>query len=81
MYVANIREAKTHLCRLIDGALAGEEIVIARGQPVVRTIPYQEEQPPNRTPGIWKGKVEMSPDFDDVPESIAGAFNRSRATL
>jgi prevent-host-death family protein len=75
MHVTNIHEAKTHLSRLIERAAAGEEIVIARaGKPVVRLIAYQDAQPPKRTPGIWKGKVRMSRDFDNLPESIAAAF-------
>lgn len=79
MHVANIHEAKTHLSRLIERAAAGEEIIIARaGKPVVRMIAYQEENPPKRTPGIWKGKVKMSRDFDTLPESIAAAFRGER---
>jgi prevent-host-death family protein len=79
MHVANIQEAKTHLSRLIARAAAGEEIIIARaGKPVVRLIAYQEITPPTRTPGIWKGKVKMSRDFDKLPESIAAAFRGER---
>jgi prevent-host-death family protein len=79
MHVANIHEAKTHLSRLIERAAAGEEIVIARaGKPVVRLIAYQEEKPPKRTAGLWKGKVRISPDFDKLPESIAAAFRGER---
>jgi prevent-host-death family protein len=79
MHVANIHEAKTHLSRLIERAAAGEEIVIARaGKPVVRLIAYQEQKPPKRTPGIWKGKVKMSRDFDELPESVAAAFRGER---
>jgi prevent-host-death family protein len=75
MHIANIGEARTHLSRLISRAEAGEEIVIARaGKPVVRMIAYREEKPPKRVPGVWKGKVKMSRDFDELPESIAAAF-------
>jgi prevent-host-death family protein len=75
MHVASIREAKTDLSRLIDRAAAGEEIVISRARkPIVRLIAYQEEKPPKRTPGIWKGRVKMSRDFDKLPKSIASAF-------
>ncbi len=75
MHVANVHEAKTHLSRLIERAAAGEEIVIAKaGKPVVRLIAYQESTPPKRIPGFWKGKVKMSRDFDELPESIAAAF-------
>jgi prevent-host-death family protein len=75
MHIASIGEAKTHLSSLMDRAAAGEEIIIARaGKPVVRLIAYQDDKPPKRTPGIWKGKVKISTDFDELPESIAAAF-------
>jgi prevent-host-death family protein len=75
MMTANVHEAKTQLSRLIDRAEAGEDIVIARaGKPVVRLIAYKPDALPKRTPGIWEGKVKMSPDFDELPESIAAAF-------
>lgn len=79
MHVANIQEAKTNLSRLIQRVEAGEEIIIARaGKPVVRMIAYEEIAPPKRTPGIWKGKVKISRDFDELPESIAAAFRGER---
>jgi len=75
MHVANIQEAKTHLSRLAARAAAGEEIIIARaGKPVARLIAYQSEKPPKRIPGIWKGRVKISRDFDKLPEPIAAAF-------
>ena len=65
MKIANIHEAKSQLSKLIESALAGEEIVIAKaGKPLVKLIPYQEDKQP-RTPGGWEGKVVMSDDFDD----------------
>ncbi|WP_172657282.1 type II toxin-antitoxin system Phd/YefM family antitoxin [Myxosarcina sp. GI1] len=51
MKIANIHEAKTQLSKLIESALAGEEIIIAKsGKPLVKLIPYQEEPKP-RIPG------------------------------
>ena len=35
-----VHAAKTHLSRLIDAALAGEEVVIAKGsKPVIKLVP------------------------------------------
>jgi len=80
MHIANIREAKTHLSRLIERAAAGEEIIIARaGKPVVRMVAYEEEKTSKRTPGIWNGKVKMSRDFDKLPQSITAAFRGEHA--
>lgn len=36
----NVAEAKAHLSRLLDQALAGEEVILARaGKPLVRLVP------------------------------------------
>ena len=60
----NIHEAKTHLSRLLQRAMAGEEIIIAKaGKPVARlTLLTSTSQ--RRVPGIDAGKVVISSDFD-----------------
>lgn len=61
-----IHAAKTHLSRLIERALAGEEIVISRGsKPVVRLVPVSP--PGQRTPGRWKGILG---DCDAIDEPL-----------
>ncbi len=43
MQKVTIHAAKTHLSRLIEAALAGEDIVIAKGdKPVVRLVPIPQ---------------------------------------
>ncbi|TMJ47656.1 MAG: type II toxin-antitoxin system Phd/YefM family antitoxin [Alphaproteobacteria bacterium] len=50
----NIAEAKAKLSALLDRALAGEEIVIARaGKPLARLVPI--EQRTRRKSGAWRG--------------------------
>jgi prevent-host-death family protein len=68
--VVNIHEAKTHLSKLLERVQAGEEIIIAKaGYPIARLTPYSTEQPTPRIPGMDKGKVFISPDFDKpLPE-------------
>ena len=75
MKISNIHQAKSQLSKLIESALAGEEIVIAKaGKPLVRLIPYQEDEQP-RNPGGWEGKVVMSDDFDEeLPANILQGF-------
>lgn len=69
----NIHKAKTHLSRLIEKVLNGEEVVIAKyGKPLVKLEPYIPVD--ERKPGGWKGKVEISPEFDDLPPEIEKAF-------
>ena len=70
----NVYLAKTQLSRLIDRALAGEEVVIARnGRPMVRLVPVRR-QPEERLPGAWSGRVHIAEDFDELPDDLAAAF-------
>jgi len=63
MTVVTVHRAKTHLSRLIARALAGEEIVIARGDtPAVRLVPVAVSKP-RRVPGTLKGKIEVTEAF------------------
>jgi len=49
----NIAEAKAKLSELLDRALSGEEIVIARaGKPLVRLAPISDK--PRRKRGAWR---------------------------
>jgi prevent-host-death family protein len=70
----NIHQAKTGLSKLIQSVIDGEDIVIAKaGKPMVRLVPYQAPRI-ERKPGVWRGQVEISPDFDTLPPEIAAAF-------
>ncbi|MDA8184111.1 MAG: type II toxin-antitoxin system Phd/YefM family antitoxin [Acidimicrobiales bacterium] len=72
--LVNIHQAKTHLSRLVDRALAGESIVIGRsGHPVARLVAYSEDQSP-RSAGALRGALWVSPDFDETPSWLVGAF-------
>jgi len=69
----NVHEAKTHLSRLLQAVEAGEDVVIARdGRPVARLVLVHAPEP--RPLGLWRGRLELAPDFDDLPEDIADAF-------
>jgi len=70
----NIYQAKTNLSKLIEKVLSGEEVVIAKaGKPVAKLTPYKEKMKP-RKPGLWKGKIWMSDDFNDEDEEINKMF-------
>ena len=74
MEIANIHEADSRLSQIVDRAMSGEEVIIARaGQPMVRLVPIDADQSP-RVGGQWKGRVRIAEDFDALPEDIAGAF-------
>lgn len=69
----NIAEAKTHLSELIQKALLGEEIVIARdNKPQVRIVPIKPRAG-KRVPGSGKGQILLiADDFDATPDDFAG---------
>lgn len=57
MATVSVHEAKTHLSRLIEQVLAGEEVVISRNkEPVVRLV---REAPVKKKPllGAMKGQL------------------------
>lgn len=67
----NMHDAKTNFSKLVDRALQGEDIVVARnGKALVRLVPVQEEGG-LRPVGLDKQKV--APDFEERSmESIEG---------
>ena len=72
----NIHEAKTQLSRLIERALNGEEVTIAKaGDPLVRLIPIRPAKP---VLGSARGEVAMKPGWDApmTPEEVDDTFGR-----
>lgn len=64
----NIHTAKTQLSKLIEAALNGEEVVIARGnKPVVRLMPVQRS---GFRFGLLDGKIAEPPEFETDPEEL-----------
>jgi prevent-host-death family protein len=64
----NIHEAKTHLSRLIESAIQGEPIVIAKaGKPLVKlsAIDTPETTAVRRT-GFLSGQIAVPADFDTM---------------
>ncbi len=56
-----VHTAKSQLSRLIDAALAGEDVVIAKGaKPVVRLVPIPQD---GFRLGTLQGKLGTPPDF------------------
>lgn len=70
-----MHEAKTQLSRLVERALAGEEIVITRrGQAAVRLVPERPRGGFASLQGVWEGKARIADDFDELPDDLARAF-------
>ena len=67
-----VHEAKTNLSKLIRLALAGEEVIIARGnEPVVMLVPVAAEKPQRRIGGAKGFILYMADDFDAPLEEFA----------
>lgn len=74
MQIINIHQAKTNLSRLIEKTLTGEDVIIAKaGKPVAKLVAYKEKLKP-RKPGLLKGKIWISDDFDDEDPEINKLF-------
>jgi prevent-host-death family protein len=77
MTEVNVHEAKTQLSRLLDQAMAGEEVIIMRsGRRLVRLTPV-ETAPVRRVLGTAKGDFVVPDNFDDpLPEDVLAEFER-----
>jgi len=66
----NVHEAKTHLSRLLDDAVTGEDIVIAKsGVPVARLVPTaREPRHLGFLAGVWPELAPGSPFFEPLPD-------------
>ena len=80
METVNMHQAKSQLSRLVERVSAGEEIIIARaGRPVARLAPLEQSGKP-RTPGLLKGKIWISKDFDaPLPDELLDLFEGKAA--
>jgi len=71
----SVHDAKTNLSRLIADALAGGEVVIARGKvPVVRLVPVSPRG--KRQFGALKGRIAVDARFDEpLPDDELAGWN------
>lgn len=74
MVAINIHEAKTHLSRLVEEVVAGQEIIIAKhGRPVAKLVAISHVSAPRI--GALKGKLDVPEDFDaPLPDDVLAAF-------
>lgn len=68
-------EAKTHFSKIVEAAIAGKEIIIAKaGKPVAKIIPISKKKP-KRPLGVLKGKIKIPKDFDEeLPDDEIDLF-------
>jgi prevent-host-death family protein len=76
----NIHQAKTHLSRLLEQALTGEDVVIMKaGKPLVRLTPVAAA-PVKRKIGTARGDFTVPDDFDaSLPDRVLGEFEKARS--
>ncbi len=71
MSTFNIADAKTRFSELVQKAMLGEEVIIAKdNKPVLKLVPLDKPRQP-RTPGSGRGQIlYIAPDFDATPEQF-----------
>jgi prevent-host-death family protein len=66
----NIADAKSRFSELVQKAMVGEEVIIARdNKPVVKIVSIVTPGK-KRTPGSAKRQIWMAPDFDATPDDF-----------
>jgi prevent-host-death family protein len=72
--MVNVHEAKAQLSELLERAVRGEEVIIAkRGKPFVRLVRADNEEP--RRPGLAKGRVTDA-FFEPLPDDELEAWGQ-----
>ena len=66
----NIAEAKTHFSELVQKAMLGEEVIIAKDNKAVVKLVALTPPQKLRKPGSAKGRIWMAPDFDVTPQDF-----------
>lgn len=71
----NIHQAKTNFSKLVEAAIQGDEIIIAKaGKPVAKLVAITPQKP-KRSPGLLKGKIKIASDFDaPLPADMLDLF-------
>jgi len=74
----NMHEAKSQLSKLGQKVWAGETVVIAKaGKPYLDLLPHKETASP-RTPGRYKGQIEIADSFTETPDEVVALFEGKR---
>jgi prevent-host-death family protein len=83
MIIATVQEGQAGLAKLIDAAVAGEEVFISKeGKRIVRLTAVETQPQPvvKRKPGALAGQgFWVSPDFDDPDPDILLMFENGEA--
>jgi prevent-host-death family protein len=68
----NIAEAKARFSELVERALAGDDVVIAKAnKPLLRLVPYLAPRQTLRPGSARDHILEIAPDFNATPDDFA----------
>jgi len=66
----NIAEAKARFSELVQKAVSGEEVIIARDNKPLLKLVALDRPSEGRKPGSARGRVWTARDFDETPEDF-----------
>ena len=70
MATFNVADAKSRFSELLQKAMVGEEVIIAKdNKPIVKLVSLVTPGK-TRRPGSAKGQIWMAPDFDAAPSDF-----------
>ncbi|MET9655800.1 prevent-host-death protein [Streptomyces sp. NPDC006510] len=73
VHQCNVHEAKTHLSRVLEQAVTGEEALIPKAEPAAKIAPLSPSV--KRTGrGSLQGQIHIKDGFDDLPDDMTDAF-------
>lgn len=74
MKTINVQEAKTHLSRLMEEAMAGETIILGKhGKPMIKLVPFDMKLE-KRPMGGMESRIWTSDDFDEEDSKVNQLF-------
>ena len=74
MKIINTHQAKTHLSRILEEVSQGKVFILGKANtPIAKLSPYKIRNK-KRHGGQLKGKVQISKDFDLMPEQFLKNF-------
>lgn len=75
MATVDIHQAMTHLSRLIERVLAGEEIILSRAvKPVARLVPFDRHDK-RRIPDQYAGQIHIPDAFESTTDQEIADFH------
>ena len=78
MQIVNMHEAKTQLSRLVEAAVGGEDVVIARaGTPVARIVPVTPERPHLMDELGALGKGRSKAEVDRIVAALEAPWSKA----